>query len=121
MISAYSVIITLLLSLIMAFAQIILSLASKDIFSNGDPTFQLVLGSKFLWLAILIYVFSMMLWVYILSIIDLKYAYPISSTAIFFVPIIHSIINKTFPPTSYWVGLILVFVGLVVLSSERNS
>ena len=121
MVSAYNVIITLFLALVMAFGQIILSLASKDIFSNGEFNLGLVIGSKFLWLAIFIYVLSMMLWLYILSIFDLKYAYPISSTAIFFVAMFHSFYNKTFPPTTYWIGLILVFAGLVILSSERRS
>lgn len=121
MVSAYNVIITLFLALVMAFGQIIFSLASKDIFSHDELNLGLVMGSKLLWLAICIYVFAMMLWLYILSIFDLKYAYPISSIAIFFVAMIHSLYNKSFPPTTYWIGLILVFAGLVILSSERRS
>jgi drug/metabolite transporter (DMT)-like permease len=121
MVSIYNVIVTLFFSLVMAFGQIIMWLASKDIFSNNELTFRLVLGCKLLWLAIFIYVFSMMLWLYILSIFDLKYAYPISSIAIFFVAMFHSVSNKTFPPSTYWVGLILVFAGLIILSSERSN
>lgn len=121
MVSFYGVLITLFYALIMACGQIILSLASKDIFSHGELTFRMVLENKFLWLAIFIYVFSMTFWLYILSIFDLKYAYPISSTAIFFVAMINSLMQKNFPPMNYWVGLILVFVGLVVLSSEGSN
>ncbi len=70
------------------------------------------------WLGFAIYALSMILWIYILSRFNVKYAYPISATAIFFAALFQSMIEKTMPSGNYWFGLLFVFVGLVVLSSD---
>jgi len=105
----------------MGAGQIVLSFASKDIFSKEIISIKGILSSKWLWFGVIIYALSMILWVYILSKFDIKYAYPISATAIFFAAIFQSIIQKTLPSGNYWLGLTFVIVGLVVLSSGRNN
>lgn len=112
---------TLVFAMIMGAGQIVLSYASKEIFSEGALSLRGVVCSKWLWLGIFIYAFSMILWVYILSKFDVKYAYPISSTAIFFAAIFQSIIQKTIPSSSYWMGLVFVTAGLIVLSLDSNN
>lgn len=112
---------TLMFAIIMGVGQIVLSYASKEIFSVGALSIRVVAGSKWLWLGIFIYAFSMMLWIYILSKFDVKYAYPISSTAIFFAAIFQSIIQRTLPSSNYWMGLAFVTVGLVILSLDNRS
>jgi len=117
----FNVIITLLFAIIMALGQIVLSLASKDLFPEEGFTIKAALYSYWLWLGIFIYAFAMILWIYILSRFDIRYAYPISATAIFFAAIFQSIIQKTFPSISYWVGLLIVIIGLTILSLNKNN
>jgi drug/metabolite transporter (DMT)-like permease len=105
----------------MGAGQIVLSLASKDIFSNEIISIQVILKSKWLWLGIAIYALSMILWIYILSKFDIKYAYPISATAIFFAAIFQSLLQKTMPTGNYWLGLTFVIVGLTILSLDRSN
>jgi drug/metabolite transporter (DMT)-like permease len=112
---------TLTFAIIMGAGQIVLSYASKEIFSVGELSFRVVAGSKWLWLGIFIYASSMILWIYILSKFDVKYAYPISSTAIFFAAIFQSIIQRTLPSGYYWLGLAFVTAGLVILSLDNHS
>ena len=112
---------TLMFAVIMGAGQIVLSYASKEIFSEEVLSFRIVLSSKWLWLGILIYAFAMILWIYILSKFDVKYAYPISSTAIFFAAIFQSIIQKTIPSGNYWMGLAFVTAGLVILSFDSRN
>lgn len=113
-----NVILTLFFAIFMGAGQIVLSLASKEIFSDGGQlSVRLLLSSKWLWLGASIYACSLVFWMYILSRFDVKYAYPISSTAIFFAAFFQSIIDKSFPSASYWIGLAFVTFGLVVLST----
>ena len=116
-----NLIITLFLAVIMAIGQIVLTLASKEIFSLDVISFKLVVGCKWLWLGMIIYVFSFAFWIYILSRFNLKYAYPISATAIFFVAFFQSFIDKSYPPSSYWLGVCLIFLGILVLSINRDN
>lgn len=117
----FNVIITLIFAIIMAVGQIVLSLASKDLFPEVGFSIRAALLSKWLWLGIFIYAFAMILWIYILSRFDIRYAYPISATAIFFAAIFQSIIQKTFPGSSYWIGLVIVIIGLAVLSLNKSN
>ena len=121
MVSLSNVIITLFFAAFMGAGQIVLSFASKEIFSNQIISIKVIFGSKWLWLGVVIYALSMILWIYILSRFNVKYAYPISATAIFFAALFQSMIQKTMPSGNYWLGLIFVFVGLVVLSSDRSN
>jgi len=116
-----NIVITLLFAVIMGAGQIILSFASKDIFLEGQFSVRLMFVSKWLWLGVFVYAFAMIFWVYILSRFDVKYAYPISSTAIFFAAIFQSLIQKTLPSGNYWIGLLFVTAGLVILSFDSRS
>jgi drug/metabolite transporter (DMT)-like permease len=112
---------TLLFAIIMGAGQIVLSYASKDIFSGGSLSIRVIVASKWLWLGIFVYAFAMMFWVYILSKFDVKYAYPISSSAIFFAAIFQSLLQKTLPTSNYWLGLALVTFGIVALSLDYGK
>jgi drug/metabolite transporter (DMT)-like permease len=111
---------TLLFAMIMGGGQIVLSYASKEVFALGGLSVKALFVSKWLWLGIFIYGFAMIFWVYILSRFDVKYAYPISSTAIFFTAIFQAIIQRNFPSGNYWLGLAFVVAGLVILSIEKK-
>jgi undecaprenyl phosphate-alpha-L-ara4N flippase subunit ArnE len=116
-----NVIITLLFAVIMGLGQVVLSFASKDIFPVGVFSIKAALTSNWLWLGIFMYASAMILWIYILSRFDVKYAYPISATAIFFAAIFQSVIQRTFPSSNYWIGLVFVIIGLTILSFNKTS
>ena len=115
----FNVFLTIIFAMIMGAGQIVLSYASKEIFSQGIISPRIIFSSKWLGLGILIYALAMIFWIYILSKFDVKYAYPISSTAIFFAAVFQSIIQKTLPSGNYWFGLLLVVIGLSVLSMDK--
>jgi len=116
-----NILMTLLFAMVMGGGQIVLSLASKEIFIGGaELSVRLIMTSKWLWLGVMVYAGSLMFWVYILSKFDVKYAYPISSTAIIFAAIFQSLIDKSFPSASYWIGLIFVMTGLVFISQSAR-
>lgn len=115
-----NVIITLLFAVIMAIGQIVLAMASKDLFPAQGFSLRAATHSYWLWLGIFIYAFAMILWIYILSRFDIRYAYPISATAIFFAAIFQSVIEKSFPSASYWLGLMFVIMGLAILSLNKS-
>jgi len=117
----FNVIITLLFAVIMGAGQIVLSFAAKDLFPEDGFSVKVALCSFWLWLGIFIYAFAMIFWIYILSRFDIRYAYPISATAIFFAAIFQSLIQKTYPSYSYWVGLVVVIVGLSILSLNKTN
>lgn len=121
MISINNVLLTIILSLFMAAGQIVLSIAAKELFVNNKLSFELVLSNIFLWIGGLIYIFSFFLWIYILSRFDVRYAYPISATAIIYVGLFQSILSKNWPSQSYWYGVVVVIFGLWILVSEMNE
>lgn len=109
---------TIVFTAIMGFGQIILSLASKDIFSGGFFSIRNCIESRFLWFGLVLYAIAMVLWLFILSRFDVKYAYPISTLAVFFAAVFQSQIEKSPLPGNYWLGLIIVITGLVILKSQ---
>lgn len=115
-----NVILTIAFAVLMSLGQIVLSLASKDLFATQKLSISLIFYNYWLWIGLLIYGVSIILWLYILARFDIKYAYPLAATAIFFVAFYQSIIDRTFPPFTYWVGLFFVFLGIIILSLNRK-
>lgn len=115
-----NVVLTLLFASMMAIGQIILNKASAEIFSK-TVTFKLIITNSTLLIGLLIYAVNFVFWLYILSRFDVRYAYPLSATAIFFLAFFSSVLNSTPLPSTYWFGLVIVFVGLVTLSLSLND
>lgn len=115
-----NILITLLFAMFMGSGQIILSMASKEIFSDGGMSLALMISSKWLWLGVVVYAGSLLFWIYILSRFDVRYAYPISSTAIIFAAVFQSFIDKNFPSNGYWIGLFFVIIGLIFISQSTR-
>jgi undecaprenyl phosphate-alpha-L-ara4N flippase subunit ArnE len=114
-----NIIITILYAMLMGCGQIVLSFAAKDLFPVQGFSIKAALSSPWLWFGIFIYAVAIFIWIYILSRFNVKYAYPISSTAIFFAAFYQSMIDKTFPSGSYWLGLVIVIIGLTILSLHK--
>jgi undecaprenyl phosphate-alpha-L-ara4N flippase subunit ArnE len=94
MLTLSTIILTIFFAVVMGAGQIVLSFASKEIFSNEVISLKVIFGCKWLWLGVVVYALSMILWVYIISRFNVKYAYPISATAIFFAALFQSLIQK---------------------------
>ena len=106
---------------IMGFSQIILANASKQISNNllKKNLFFSVISSNWLILGILFYIIAVIFWLWILSKVDLRYAYPIASTSVIFAAIASSYQMGYFPSLNYWIGLILVIVGLTLVVNSK--
>ena len=106
---------------IMGFSQIILSNASKQISTNllKKNIFFSITSSNWLFWGILFYIVALIYWLWILSKVDIRYAYPIASTSVLFASLASSYQMGFFPSLNYWLGLILVIVGLALVVNSK--
>jgi undecaprenyl phosphate-alpha-L-ara4N flippase subunit ArnE len=115
-----NVLLTILLAFFMAIGQTSLNLTSSILFANSKLNIIEVMHSKWLWISIAIYIFCFIFWIYILSRFDIKFAYPISTSAIFMVALINSYLHNQSLPITYWIGLVLVVSGLSIAAFGAN-
>ena len=101
-------------AVIMGASQIIMAKASKQLGNNLKElnVFEVMLNSYWLYIAIIFYVFATGVWLFILYRVDIRIAYPIASTAVIFAALIQTYIDGTLPQWNYWVGLVIVIIGL---------
>lgn len=107
---------------IMGSCQIIMAKASKQIGVNIAES-NLILGiftSYWLFVALFIYAIATAMWLLILFSVDIRIAYPIASTAVIFASLLQSYLDGRFPPTSYWLGIITVLVGLTLINQSSR-
>lgn len=105
----------------MGFAQVILSNASDQIAKNltKKNIIYSILSSEWLLLGIVFYFFALIYWLWILSKVDLRYAYPIASTSVVFASIASSYQLGVFPSINYWIGLVLIILGLTIVINSK--
>ena len=116
-----NVLLTFLLAFCMAIGQITLNLTSNILFENSKLNIIGAINSKWLWISIILYIFSFFFWIYILSRFDIKYAYPLSTSAIFMVAFINAYLNNQSLPITYWIGLVLVVSGLSIVALGASN
>jgi drug/metabolite transporter (DMT)-like permease len=102
-------------NLVLAAAAQRLRLSQATSFSD---TLMSALTNGYLWLGFGIYGFSLVFWLWLLSFIPLRYAFPIAATSIIIVPLLSGLISRDFPPTLYWVGITLVIIGLTLVVTK---
>ena len=74
------------------------------------------LASPLTWLAIVVIVIDLVIWLYILKFIPLSIAFPLSRTVDILVPIsCWLILHETISPLR-WCGIALVIVGLIIVA-----
>jgi drug/metabolite transporter (DMT)-like permease len=86
--------------------------------SSAQTAFEMVLaglGNVYLWIGLTIYAVSFVVWLWLLSFIPLRYAYPTAATSLLIVPLLTGLMTREFPPPLYWVGIVLVIVGLTLV------
>jgi drug/metabolite transporter (DMT)-like permease len=79
------------------------------------------LGNFYLWLGLTIYAFSFVLWLWLLSFIPLRYAYPVAATSLLIVPLLSGLITREFPQPLYWIGILLVIIGLTLVVTKLGA
>ena len=115
------IIIILFFSFSMGVAQFIFSLASDQIFSNykSNSIFRSIIVSHWLYIALFIYIIATIIWIWILSKVDLRFAYPIASLSIIFAPLIKSYYENLYLGPKYWFGLFIILIGIGLVSNNK--
>jgi len=88
------------------------SIQSLGLYKSISLLFQI----PWLYLALLIYLFAITLWLYILQKVPLSIAYPFSALAMIIVPVAASQIFSERLSFSYWVGAILIIIGIIIIA-----
>lgn len=102
----------------MGMAQIVLANAATQI----NQSIQIkgfshsIFSSSWLYLGLFIYLIGITFWLFILTKVDIRLAYPIASLSIVFASLCQSLITNSYPSTIYWIGLIIVILGLVLIN-----
>ena len=107
---------------IMGSCQIIMAKASKQVGVNIVES-NLITGiftSDWLFVALFIYAIATAMWLLILFSVDIRIAYPIASTAVIFASLLQSYLDGRFPPSSYWLGIITVLIGLTLINQSSR-
>jgi drug/metabolite transporter (DMT)-like permease len=106
---------------VMGFAQVIFVRASDQISKNLEKKniFHSVLSSEWLLIGTIFYIFATIYWLWILYKVDIRYAYPIASTSVAFTSIVYSFQSGSMPSINYWIGLLIIFIGLVIVVNSK--
>ena len=75
-----------------------------------------VLQIHWLYLALCVYLFAIILWLHILQKVPLSIAYPFSSLAMIIVPIMANQIFSEKLSFSYWTGATLIIIGIIIIA-----
>ena len=104
----------------MGVAQFIFSLASNQIFENfkSNSFFKSIIMSQWIYIGLLIYIIATAVWIWVLSKVDLRYAYPIASLSILIAPLIKSYYKNIFLGPKYWFGLVIIVIGVILISDN---
>ncbi len=89
---------------------------------SGKPIVELMLGlvrTPLFHLALAFYAVATVLWLWLLSRYPLAVAYPIAVLAVVFTPLIDRFGFRQQLPATYWPGLALIIVGVVVIVKAR--
>ena len=89
-------------------------------FDNVFHVIYLNLQSPWIWLGIIMYLASFIIWITALSHVELSIAYPIGSTSYILVPIIAIIFLHETVPLLRWAGIIAIVLGIIVLSRSKS-
>ncbi|MFD2204225.1 EamA family transporter [Kiloniella antarctica] len=110
------ILILILFTLIMSIGQLLFKKASLEINWNEG-----VLGFLNPWLivAVILYGFATLIWVWILRTVPLNFAYPFTAIAFVIVPVAASILFKENLGWQNVVGTILVMAGIAVISLKE--
>ena len=118
MISRVDIFLLIIYAGLMGAAQIIFANAASQInqFIPIKGVLFSVFSSNWLYLGLFIYLIATAFWLFMLTKVDIRLAYPIASTSIVFASLYQSFISGSYPSTIYWIGLIIVILGLALIN-----
>jgi drug/metabolite transporter (DMT)-like permease len=109
-------------TLIMSVGQILFKKTAISIALNSNEGLGLMdgilkaLSVPWLYMALCVYAVATVFWLYILQRIPLTLAYPFSALAMVLVPIIAVYLFGERLTWSYWIGVIFIFTGIIIIA-----
>ena len=115
------ILLALLTALSMAGGQILFKLGAKS--WNGENLSQWIwsfITNPFLVCAVFLYAFTIIIWIYVLRILPLSIAYPITALSYVIVPVIAYFFLHEKITLHTFLGSLLIIVGVVISHLQRN-
>lgn len=115
------IILALLTACSMATGQILFKLGAGK--WSGDTLVQLgwsFITNPFLLCAICLYALTIIVWIYVLRILPLSIAYPLTALSYIIVPVISYFFLREKVSAQTIIGSLLIFVGIAVAHFQRN-
>ncbi|MBF0593593.1 MAG: EamA family transporter [Candidatus Omnitrophica bacterium] len=104
------------------FKKAVLLTGIDHVAASNFITFLLKLAATpHLWLGILIYALNFVLWMAVLSRLDLSIAFPISNAAYVIVPFLSMITLHEHVPLIRWLGAALILAGVTLISRSPGK
>lgn len=109
-------------TLIMSLGQILFKKTAISIALSSNEGLGLMdvmlkaLSVPWLYMALCVYAVATIFWLYILQRIPLTLAYPFSALAMVLVPIIAVYLFGERLTGSYWIGVIFIFTGIIIIA-----
>jgi drug/metabolite transporter (DMT)-like permease len=101
------------------FKKTALSLSENINSTNGLGLIEGIikaLSVPWLYMALCVYAFATIFWLYILQRVPLSLAYPFSAFAMIIVPIIAVFIFGERLTWSYWIGVFFILIGIIIIA-----
>ena len=92
--------------------------------SNTGDVFSLLLNIfsiNYFYLALVIYGIATFYWLYLLQNIPLSIAYPFTALAMVIIPLVSYYFFREQLNESYWVGAVLIVMGICIISFSTKS
>jgi drug/metabolite transporter (DMT)-like permease len=109
-------------SFLMSLGQILFKKTALSLAVNSNEGLSLLDGIfkaltvPWLYMALCVYGIATIFWLYILQRIPLSLAYPFSAFAMVMVPIIAVYIFGERLNWSYWIGVLFIFTGIIIIA-----
>lgn len=107
-----------LVAIAMALGQVLLKVAAEDITGRVSGGFLSVASSPWLGLALIVYGFATILWIWILMHVPLSKAYPFALLAIALVPLAGIVFFGESVSRQYIAGFGFVLIGLALIQNS---
>ena len=109
-------------TVLMSIGQILFKKTALFLVENSNEGLSLLDGIfkaltvPWLYMALCVYAMATICWLYILQRIPLSLAYPFSALAMIMVPIIAVYLFGERLTWSYWIGVLFIFTGIIIIA-----
>jgi drug/metabolite transporter (DMT)-like permease len=80
-----------------------------------------VIANYWLLIGLIIYIIGFLAWIIILKYIDVRLAYPFVMLSVLFTSIFQTYIDKLTIEPIYWIGLLLISSGLIIINNAFSK